>query len=811
MRLRVLYVIVFMLSAVSGFAANIKGIIEDGNTKEPVGYATVVLSDSLKQRKDMSAIAAEDGSFSFAGVKPGSYILKVSFVGYKELVQPIGVPKDNSIINLRKLSLKPTANALDEVSVVGQKAQMRFEIDRKVFDVNQNIAAEGASASDALRNIPSVAVDQDGNLSLRNNSSVDLWINGKPSGLTGDARAQFLEQLPAESIQSIEVVTNPGAKYSAEGTAGAINLVLKKDRKSGNFGGVTLSADTKGSAMAFGNFNHTSSKVDFGLNGGFGYWRSSFGNNIFRQSWQGNDTTVLNQYNDSKYNGLGVMLRANVTYHITDNDDIQFTGGGMYGLPKDKASLVSSDGNGVITRDRNADDDGRFNFYYATVDYSHKFSDGHNLRVYANYNNFGNDMTQRYTQTAMNVFSAQRQESNGSMNRGDLQLDYSNQINKLFKIESGYSGNVEVGHSDVFTEQGPDLQQMLPVPSLNNNFKLSSTKHALYATFSGKIKKFGFQAGLRGEYMHYTAESRPYSLQSPDVTRNIWHLYPSVFLTYSLPKNNELQLNYTNRVSYPGGMQLNSFRQITDSTTISYGNPSLLPEYSQALEFNYIKNWDAHTLSASVYYRFTDGVIQQVSYYEAPVMYYTFENVTRLQSVGVEMIAKNKLWKILDLTTTLNLYYQKQNPFDFVYVDNKGVTNSTYYKGTSDFTWTLRVMASIILPKEFMVQATGEYNAEQVLVQGRTLPSYAMDLGVRKSFMNKKLSVSISGRNILNSRSMTRETYGDNFYQYQKHKFDSWRLRFSVSYNFGKGLKGKEMQQQQQQEILNSGGGMMGI
>ncbi|MEG1998890.1 MAG: carboxypeptidase-like regulatory domain-containing protein, partial [Bacteroidales bacterium] len=308
MRLRIFTLTILIFLITSGFAADIKGLVVDVNTKERIGYATVVISDSLRQMKNMTVVAADDGHFSFAGVRHGNYNLKASFVGYNDLVVNVNVPNENSIVNLQELGLKSTLNALDEVNVVGQKSQMRLEIDRKVFDVDQNIASDGASASDVLQNIPSVAVDQEGKISLRNNPNVDLWINGKPSGLTGDSRAQYLEQLPAGSVQTIEVITNPSSKYSAEGSAGAINLVLKKGLKKGYFGGVTASADTWGGAGVSGNYNLTTNKVDLGLNAGARYSQWLFYNDMCRRSWQGNDTTVMNQYNDSNYKNWQFML-----------------------------------------------------------------------------------------------------------------------------------------------------------------------------------------------------------------------------------------------------------------------------------------------------------------------------------------------------------------------------------------------------------------------------------------------------------------------------------------------------------------------
>lgn len=769
-------------------AAEITGTVTDRNNGERIGYATIGLKPEGNETQGKAAISSDDGTFTFKQVAPGKYTLTASLLGYEDAAKEITINDENDNHRHVEIKMTPTANTLDEVNVIGQKSQMRLEIDRKVFDVEQDIASKGGTAAEALQNIPSVSVDIEGNISLRNNSNVDLWINGKPSGLSGNNRAQYLEQLPAESIKSIEVITNPSSKYSAEGVAGAINIILKDGGLKGQYGSISISANTYGGVMPFGNYTLNADKVDFTLMGGMQYTNNfDFTNDYTLTSWEGRDTTTIHQYNKSSYGNLAAMLRAGLTYRITEKDQIQFTATGGIFSQKGNTTLETSDETGNMFRYRTEKNDPTiFGFFSANADYNRTFAKAHTLRLYAEFNMNKNRNYNDYEQTSYGIYTLQKERSISDARSGIFQLDYSNQITEAVKIESGLSSKFGRCSSNIFTTSGTSPSNLVPDPLLNNDYDYRRGIHALYFTVSGKIKNFGIQAGLRGEYMMNDISSNAPNVQTPDARTDLWHLFPSLFLSYKLPRENEMQLNYTHRVNYPRDNQLDPYRQIIDSTAISYGNPALTSEYSHQVEMNYIKNWEKHILSASLYYRYTYDVIQQVGYYDAPAMYYTYRNISDRQDIGLELVAKNKLWKILDLTTTVNIYYNKLSPYTFVYTDSNGNEGSIGYDGSSNFTWTLRINASLALPKNFIIQANGEYNAKQIMLQGEALPSYAMDLGIKKSFLNKRLVASISGRNLLNSRSYTTETCGDNFYQHKKMKYSRWMLRFTLSYKFGK-------------------------
>ena len=304
-------------------------------------------------------------------------------------------------------------------------------------------------------------------------------------------------------------------------------------------------------------------------------------------------------------------------------------------------------------------------------------------------------------------------------------------------------------------------------------------------------------AGLRGEYWKVNTESYTWeqehdpSLRQKPFKKDYFQLFPSLFLSYQITESQQLQLNYTRRLRRPWGGELNSFRDTRDATTVSFGNPELTPEYSHSFSLNYLKTWRDHSLLVSAYYRPTTDVIQRISYKnsEDGLFYSTSMNVAKSQSSGLELTLKNKFFRILDLTTSANAYYYKLDGFAYP-IDGQIV------RGAADdkFTWNARMTASLILPYDISVQATGRYEARQVITQGYRKPSYSVDFGARKNFFNKLITVAVNCRDLLNSRQWETFTSGDNFTRHQINKRGGRRFNFTVTWNFGN-MKQKHRQQ----------------
>ena len=282
------------------------------------------------------------------------------------------------------------------------------------------------------------------------------------------------------------------------------------------------------------------------------------------------------------------------------------------------------------------------------------------------------------------------------------------------------------------------------------------------------------------------------SKREPAFKKDYFELFPSLFLSYQITPTQQLQLNYTRRLRRPWGGQLNSFKNTSDATVISYGNPELTPEFSNSFSLNYLKTWTQHSLLVSAYYRPTTDVMQRINYQssEDGLMYQTNFNVAKSTSTGLEMTAKNKLWRILDLTTSANFYYYKLNGFDF---DIDGQTVSG--EGNHNFTWNARMQASLMLPYDISFQATGRYRSRQVITQGHSDPSYAVDLGLRKSFLNKKLVLAVNCRDLLDSHKRKSYTESEMFTRYQENWHGGRRVNVSLTWNFGN-MKQKRRPQQ---------------
>ena len=792
----------------------IKGIVMDGELGGPLEFVTVQVKAKGSDKIVQGSVTGSDGNYTIGGLKKGEYVVTFSYIGYEEVSKNISISSDNQILSLGELTLEEDANQLGEVEVVAKRPQMRFEIDRKVFDATQDIAAEGGSASDLLSNIPSVEVDNEGSVSLRGNSSVTSWINGKASGLTADNQADILDMMPAGDIKQVEVITNPSARYSPEGTAGIINIILKDDRKPGYYGSVKVGADTDGGYQASGNINYSSSKVDAYAN--LNYRNREFKGGGITSRLNTTDNSFLDQTNDSKRQHNNWFGRFGATWHITKSDDLAFNVTGMTGGGDNSENIhynsIDSQKNTIYTSDRITNGDSDMKMYNLELNYVHKFSENSNIDLMVSNNQWRRDgmnifrQSTVYTdpsQTANPLYQTQENEIKDKT--WEVQADYTNKISDMARIEAGYKGTFQRNASPVDTYTGTTAEDIRQDESLYNRFLYNQDVHALYMTYGGKWNKLSYQAGLRGEYWRVDTRSLDFDQEfngkaSETFEKDYFKLFPSAFISYALPKNNELQVNYTRRLRRPWGGQLNSFRNISDASNISFGNPELTPEYSHSFELNYIKSWESgHTLSLSGYYRSTDDVIQRIRFLntEDNVMYTTSENVAKSQASGLEIVGKDKLFKILDLTTTVNLYYSKLDGFSYL---PQGAETPVIGDTDESFAWNVRMIANFSLPWGVSLQGTGNYNSKQLMAQGHREPNYSVDLGLRKSFLSDKLTLSINARDLLDSRKFRTVTAGDGFWQDSENWRGGRRVGFTLTYNFGNMNKKKDKSKSRSEE-----------
>ena len=795
------FIIFFLLClcAYTGWAQGIvKGKILDRQKSEPLGFVNIKVTEQGSDKFVGGGITDAGGNFNVSGLKDGKYTLTLTFMGYKDVTRQFEITPTKRDVQFKLLYMAEDAKQLNEVTVTGQRATMKLEVDRKSFDVGQLISNAGQSASDVLDNVPSIEVDNDGNVSLRGNSSVEVWINGKASGLTSDNRAQILQQLPAESIERIEVIDNPSAKFSAEGSAGIINIVLKKDRKAGYYGSVQAGGDTRGGANTSFNVNYNSRLIDSYINLGYRH-RANTGH---MESQQTSDTYNQTYDSDSKQRGNNFFTRAGVTLHATTKDDFSLSGMLMHGGGNSHSYtpyIYTAVANGLnnyqldrINRSRTGMD-----MRYGEFNYRHSFNDKHFIDFTADLSSWKMNGDNWYQDSTVVVgiddvtYSYQYRPQYINNHRKELKLEYENQVTKNFKIEAGYNGN--------FSRENTPQESYMDNTSFDgtnasedklffNRFIYKQDLHAFYTTLSYKFGALSLMGGLRGEYWRVNTESYTWeqehdaSLREQPFKKDYFQLFPSVFMSWQMTETQQLQLNYTRRLRRPWGGQLNSFRDTRDATTVSFGNPYLTPEFSNSFSLNYLKQWNDHSLLVSAYYRPTTDVIQRISYKnkEDGLFYQTSMNVAKSVSTGLEMTVKNKLWRILDLTTSANAYYYRLNGFSYD-IDGQTVTGNSDH----NFTWNTRMTASLMLPYDISIQTTGRYTARQVITQGYRKANYSIDFGARKNFFNKLFTLSVNCRDLLDSRRFETFTSGPNFTRHQINRRGGRRMSMTLTWNFG--------------------------
>lgn len=826
------------VSLYAGAKGTVAGNVVNKQSGEPMDFVNIQLIDA-KSGKPLAIGTStdEEGKFILTDIADGDYLIKVSNIGSIDQERPLKIAGGD--VNVGTIHLSDDSKLLQEVVVEGVRSQMRFELDKKVFSVDQDIASSGLSASEVLEAIPSVEVDQDGEVSLRGNSSVTVWINGKESGLSADNRAQILEQIPGETIEKIEVITNPSAKYSPEGTAGIINIILKKDGRAGYFGSAEIGANTQGGGNVNFNINYNSSKWDIYASLGFRMRHNTRGGSKMTRlfdSWltDGEGNQVEQYYLESngkrKNHGNNIFLRAGATYRLTQSDEFYLNGFGMFGHRWDNSSTLYTTNNpeqGWLNDNMWTRNKGDNRGAHGELGYKHTWGENHTLEIMGSYNYWGGPNNRWFHEQKLfeddpedDKFNLQTQTIN--VQSEEVKVDYVQQLLPWLKLEAGFNGNYSYERSPVVTYENnnsfdgiesPDYLK----PELYNNFFYRNNVSALYFTLGGKVKSLSFSAGLRGEAWQTAFKSLKYGEDKasiPWTNHSFFSLFPSAYLSYALPQDNEIQINYTRRIRRPWGGQLNPFINISDPTNIQFGNPELEPEYTNSFELNYIKTWTMHMVSLSAYLRTGDNKIERISYLDkdatgSSTMYSTFYNVGKETNSGVEIVVKDSFWRgKIDLTTTVNLYNNHLSAWETTFVNsNTGQSYNISGPKQNAFAWDARMMLSVKLPWSLSFQATGRYASKQLTAQGSRQPGWSVDAGIRKTLGN--WSFSISARDLFDSRKFKNIVYGADYTQTTERWRGGRRIQFTIKYSFGTRSKQSGNRQQEMEPTDSSGYGEM--
>ncbi len=753
----------------------VKGKVYDGKSKTPVEYATIAIYNADDDSVINGTISDQDGNFKIKGLKQGKFYVVVSFLGYEnKRYDDIIVDGGRDMIDLGNITLGSENQSLEEVEVIAERQSVEFHIDKKVVSVGKQMTSASLSAVEVLENVPSVRVDIEGNVSLRGSTGFTVLIDGKPTVLEP---SDVLRQTPASTIENIEIITNPSAKYQPDGTGGIINIITKKNRMQGVQGLVNAKAGTFG--MYGGDFLLNWRKKNVNFNIGADYNNRPFPGETStrREIYDGDKTTTIAAAGDNERGFYGGGIRGGLDWDITERDNFgvsfrvgKFNMGGDSELdyferymPQDSIAQYFS------TNDYQRSG----NFYSLTGNYTHKFAQkGHELAAQLNYRRYdGDEYSENFRRQNNAITDGTKTTEVGPNTRWELRLDYTKPIGESDAFEAGFQGRAGIGDDETrlynwVIDEGDFVEQ----EENRNTTSMDRNIYALYSVYKGKLSDFGYQLGLRGEYTDRTISS---SGVNETYVIDRFDFFPTVHLSYQLPSDNQVMASYSRRIDRPRGWYLEPFVTVVDQYNVRSGNPDLAPEYIDAFELGYLKEWEKVQLSLEGYYRITHDKIDRIRtpYEDDPEVFLsTYDNIGSDYSLGVEAMLNIPVAKWWEMNLMGNLYDYR------IESDYSGVEDRT------SFNWSSRVNNSFVLKKNIKLQIDGNYDSPSATAQGETQESYYMNAAVRMDFMDRKLSAVVQARDLFGTAQRISISEGPNFYEYQKRTRNAPMISFTLSY-----------------------------
>lgn len=720
----------------------IEGVVIDPDN-EPLPYAAVSVYNAADSSMVKGTATDMNGAFSIP-VKSGKYYVKIAFLSFMEKIIP-NVEVVNSSKDLGRIFLRASDQVMEEVVVQAEKSTVELKLDKRVFNVGKDLSSSGSNASQILENVPSVSVDVDGNVSLRGSQNVRILIDGKPSGLVGTGSTDALRQLQGSLVESVEVITNPSARYEAEGEVGIINIVLKKERRDGVNGSFEVFGGHPANYGGSYNLNYRKKWVNLFSSVGVGYqkrpgWGSQY------QTFDNGDTSYVFETNrEHERGGLSGNARIGSDFFLNDKNTITVSGLYKYSDGNNFANLVYKDfdvdGNltGETTR---RDDESEVQYdIEANISYRKTFTKkGRLWTVDAKF--IDSDDTEKSNITELSDTSEVpllQRTSNTEDERNYLfQTDYIHPFGKDGKIEMGLRSAFRVIENDYSVEQDDGDGTFTILDNFNNFFIYNENIHAAYLMAGNKTGKLSYQGGLRAEFSDIKTELVKTGEVNP---RQYLGFFPSAHFSYELPKANTIQVSYSRRLSRPRFRELLPFYGFSDSRSFWGGNPNLNPEYTNSFELGHLKYWENASLLSSVYYRLRTDVVERIRVADSTGFATTIPvNLSEQNAIGIEF---NFSWDIANwwkLSGNVNFY---QAITDGVY-EGQNLHSETYS--------SVSRASSKFKAGKYDIQISGNYEAPENTTQGVRKSQYSIDAGITRDILKGNGTVTLSARDVFNTR-----------------------------------------------------------
>lgn len=754
------------------------GILLDEHTGAPLEFAAV----SVFSHKDTvlvnGGITDEEGIFSIE-LAPGIYLVKIEYISYHVMwIDDVIVGEKDREVDLGTIILSPDSEMLEEVEVTAEKSQLQIGLDKKIFNVGKDLLSRGGNAADILDNIPSVTVDIEGNVSLRGSQNVRILVDGKPSGLVGIGDTRGLQSLQGNMIERVEIITNPSARYEAEGMSGIINIILRKQRQSGFNGVLDGNVGVPGQFGLGANLNYRKSNINWFASYSYRDRKSPGKGGLYQEYYSDTGTTFLEQDRTSERRRISHNVRAGIDYFFDDKNILTFSGMYRKSNGDDMTELIYRDLDqdaqltSVSTRNEAQQED-EPNLEW-DLNYRRDFKrEGQRLDLNFQFRNSDEEQSAAYDEQERlpdgSIESDLLLQQSNNKERQDsylAQVDYTQPFGLEGKLETGYRGSFRYIDNNYLVEEwnNGEWERM---ENISNHFNYDELIHAFYVTLGNKSGRFSYQGGLRWEYSDVTTLLEETNEKNARTYNN---LFPSVHLGYEMPHENTIQVSYSRRLRRPRFWSLNPFFTFSDSRNFFSGNPNLDPEFTDSYEIGHVKYWDKASTTISLYYRHTTGVTERIRTIDETGITNTFPvNLSTENSVGLELTYQVEPARGWDVNGSFNFFNSSV----------RGEYNSVSYDADR-FSWMGRMTSRWKIWKLVDVQLRGFYRAPIVTPQGRNLSMASLDLGASIDVLNKNGTITLNIRDLFNSRRHRYEITGIGFYSEGDHQ---WRVR-SVQLDF---------------------------
>ena len=787
----------------------VSGRVLDDKLNEPLPYVNIIIKNA-KGETITGGITLDDGNFKVDKIPVGSVTVSIQYIGFKTIDKQVTIGKGSYNVDLGDIRLEESAEGLDEVTVIAEVSTIQQKVDRKVITVGKDLTTSGPTASDIMNNLPSVTVDQQtGNISLRGNQNVQVMIDGKLSNIPA---AQLLKQIPSTSIKSIELITNPSAKYNPEGLSGIINIVLHKNTMIGFNGNLNV-------GLAYQDNPKFNSSIDMNYrNGKFNFF-GNYGSNISTNENYGNINRLADdsqQFFNNINRSQSHLYKVGLDYYVNDKNTISlFTNQNVFDSTFDGVTrvLFTDPTTNLFQEFENENENmsQQYNFNYK-LDFD---DEGHNIELEVDYNLYDGEL---YIENMFNIQTDFFEQNDVERDRKTINLDYVNPLSDAAKLELGLQARLFNNDIEYLSDARLRDEFGTPFPSLIN-FDYSRDIYSAYATYGKKLDKWSYQFGLRAETVTVTADALQLNLDTNETLdipfeNDYFQVYPSAFVTYNQSEKNAYQFSYSRRVDRPGVGQVNPLPEWNTPLISSFGNQELEPQFTNSVEVNYTRQLEKGSITGGVFFRVIEDEINRAVFVDRSDLnriILSFDNFDNTTAYGIEINSNYKPTKWWSFNGSFDLYSQTQKSItERLEVPTNVATEDdiiTESLSIDNVVWNFRLFNNFKASKSLSFSLFALYRGRNEGVQFIQEPFVFVNTGMRYSFLEEgRATFSLNFNDIFNTMQFAFE--GDRpFPQEGNFNWESRTIFAGLSYRFGGGkYRAKSRKRRDNDEKSGSGG-----